>query len=61
MCAAAPDQLGLVHRNVSHGLNLLYREGLLAGGLRLLRVGISHLPAARQDVVAQRRLRRQAE
>jgi DNA-binding transcriptional ArsR family regulator len=24
------DQLGLVHRNVSHGLNLLYREGLLS-------------------------------
>jgi ArsR family transcriptional regulator len=24
------DELGLVHRNVSHGLNLLYREGLLS-------------------------------
>jgi DNA-binding transcriptional ArsR family regulator len=24
------DELGLVHRNVSHGLNLLYRERLLS-------------------------------
>jgi DNA-binding transcriptional ArsR family regulator len=24
------DELGLVHRNVSHGLNLLYREGLVS-------------------------------
>jgi DNA-binding transcriptional ArsR family regulator len=24
------EELGLVHRNVSHGLNLLYREGLLS-------------------------------
>jgi ArsR family transcriptional regulator len=24
------NELGLVHRNVSHGLNLLYREGLLS-------------------------------
>jgi DNA-binding transcriptional ArsR family regulator len=24
------DELALVHRNVSHGLNLLYREGLLS-------------------------------